>query len=399
MSDGPRRIIFVNRVYWPSLEATAQLLTDLAEGLAAQGRPVHVICAGESSTQHRGVLLHRTGAGEHHGGLLSRALNFRRFERAVRRKLASVAQPGDLVVSMTDPPLLATAVARLAAELSLRHLCWVQDIYPEIARVHFGPLTAPLCRLLQPRRDAAWRSAAACVTLDDDMRQTLLNRGVEAARVVVQPNWAPQELDAMPDAAAVAAQRRAWGVEGKFVVAYSGNLGRVHEFGTILEAAARLRERPDLAFVFVGRGPRFDEVAGTVRRQHLANVRLLPPVPRAQLAASLAAADAHLVTLRPEYAGLVHPSKLAGALAAGRPVLLVSPPASSLARLLAHHECGACIPPGDGAALAARIAAWQGDPALTQALGRNARAAYAGHFAFSAALHRWQTLLDRAAAG
>jgi len=72
VSDAPPRVILVNRVYWPSTAATAQLLTDLAEGLAAQGWDIHVIAAGEASTRHNGVTLHRTGCSYRHGGLISR---------------------------------------------------------------------------------------------------------------------------------------------------------------------------------------------------------------------------------------------------------------------------------------------------------------------------------------
>ena len=106
------RIIFVNRVYWPSTLATAQLLTDLAEGLASRSWSVHVIAAGEASTRQKGVTIHRTGTAEKQGGLVARALSHRRFLRAARWKLATLVRPGDLVVPMTDPPLLVVAVAR-----------------------------------------------------------------------------------------------------------------------------------------------------------------------------------------------------------------------------------------------------------------------------------------------
>ena len=393
------RLIFVNRVYWPSTQATAQLLTDLAEGLAARGWTVHVIATGEASTRQNGVTVHRTGTADKHGGLVSRALSHRRFLRAARWKLATLVRPGDLVVPMTDPPLLAVAVAREAVARGAQMVPWIQDIYPEIAAVHFGPLAGFFLSPLKVSRDSAWRTAATCVTLGEDMARTVAGRGVPADRSATIPNWAPRELHAPAAPAAIDECRRRWGLAGKFVVAYSGNLGRVHEFETVLQAAARLRDNPGIIFLFIGQGARFDEINAAAHTRGLANIRLLPPEPRENLAASLAAADAQLVTLRPEYAALVYPSKLAGVLAAGRPVLFVGPTAGDIGQLLAREQCGAALAPGDGAGLADLITRWQSGAGERTRLGTGARAAYERHFTGEAALARWDQLLRRLAGG
>ncbi len=390
------RVILVNRVYWPSASATAQLLADLAEGLAARGWNVHVVASGEASTRHNGVTVHRTGTPEQHGGLLSRALNHRRFLRAARRQLAALVQPGDTVVALTDPPMLGAMAAEAAAAQDARVIHWIQDIYPEIAAAHFGPLAGVLLSVLKWRRDRAWRNAAACVTLGEAMAQVVSARGVEPSRLMVIPNWAPRELHEPPTAEAVAERRRRWGCAGKFVVAYSGNLGRVHEFSTLLDAAARLADDPAIAFLFIGQGPRFAEVAADVQRRGLGNVRLLPPEPRSGLAAALAAADVHCVTLRPAYARLVYPSKLAGALAAGRPVVFVGSPDGDIARLLRARDCGASFPPGAADALAETLRQWRAAPGPAAQRGTRARAAYLELLTSEAALTRWETVLRTA---
>jgi colanic acid biosynthesis glycosyl transferase WcaI len=400
VSSFPRRVIFVNRVYWPSTEATAQLLTDLAESLAARGWDVHVIAAGHDTTPRRhGVTIHRTGAGERHGGLVSRALNFRRFQAAARDQLAAVSRRGDVVVAMTDPPLLASHLAPVARRLSLPLVCWIQDIYPEIAAVHFGPVAGWFASPLRRQRDAAWRDAAACVTLGDDMRQTVLAQGVAPERVQLIANWAPRELQRSPPPADVAARRAAWGASDQFVVGYSGNLGRVHEFSTVLEAATLLKDVPKVLFALVGRGPRFEEVAREARARGLRHVHLLPPEPRERLPAALAAADAHLVTLQPAYAPLVYPSKLAGVLAAARPVLHVGPPDGDIARLLRREACGATFAPGEARALADTIVRWQAQPAQVADLGARARSVYERDFQADTAITRWEKLLLRIGTG
>lgn len=392
------RVIFLNRVYWPSPAATAQLLTDLAEGLAAGGWEVHVIAAGAGPDRHNGVTIHRTGGSEQHGGLFSQAFNYGRFRRQAQRQLASLVQPGDVVVAMTDPPMLGAAVASLAVSRSAKITHWIQDIYPEIVTAHFGALTALPLSPLRMRRDRAWLAARRCVTLGADMVDQVASSGVPAGRIALVPNWAPRELHAPAPAGAIAARRAAWGLTGRFIVAYSGNLGRVHEFAAVLAAAEQLKAQRDLVFLFIGTGARFEEVRAAARSRGLDSVRLLPPEPRADLAAALGAADAHLVTLKPGFARLVYPSKLAGVLAVGRPVLFVGPTDGEIARLLAREECGAAFGPADSAGLAATISAWQTDPARCQRLGRRARAVYEHRFAFAAALTQWDEILRRTAA-
>jgi colanic acid biosynthesis glycosyl transferase WcaI len=397
VSDRPPRIILVNRVYWPSTEATAQLLTDLAEGLAARGWAVHVLAAGETPDVHRGVTIHRTGTPEQHRGLVSRALGYRRFLGAVRRQLTALVQAGDVVVALTDPPMLGTVVAEAIAGRGAAVVQWIQDIYPEIAAVHFGPVAGFLLRGLQRRRNRAWSQSAAGVTLGTDMAQAVAATGVAAERLSILPNWAPRELDEPPPAEAVAAYRQRWNAEGRFVVAYSGNLGRVHEFATVLEAAERLQADAGIVFRFIGRGPQWAKVAATVRQRGLANVGLEAAVPRVELGAMLAAADAHLVTLQPAYGRLVYPSKLAGVLAAGRPALFVGPADGDIARLLQAQHCGAAFAPGAAEALAETIRRWAGDRPATARLGANARQTYTAHFTGAAALARWDELLRRLA--
>ena len=388
-----RRLIFVNRVYQPSGEATAQLLTDLAEGLAARGWPVHVLTAGSGATAQHGVTIHRTGTPGQHSGMVSRALAYRRFLGAVRRQLATLVRPGDIVVALTDPPMLGTDVAEALAGRGVHVVQWIQDIYPEIAAIHFGPLAGFLLGGLRRRRDRAWAGSSVCITLGRDMAEAVTAMGVPAARVHVQPNWAPRELDEPAPAGAVAEIRRRWNADDRFVVAYSGNLGRVHEFATVLGAAARLQADTRIAFRFVGHGPQWKKVAAAVHDRSLANVTLQPPVPRAELGAMLAAADAHLVTLQPAYGRLVYPSKLAGVLAAGRPALFVGPPDGDIARLLHAQDCGAAFAPGADGVLADTLLRWSRDPAAVLRLGASARRAYTTGFTVTAALAGWDTLL------
>jgi colanic acid biosynthesis glycosyl transferase WcaI len=231
------------------------------------------------------------------------------------------------------------------------------------------------------------------------MAELLAEHGVLRSRIAVVPNWAPRELHALAPDTDVIAQRKLWSLHDRFIVAYSGNLGRVHEFATIMDAATRLRDDPKIVFLFIGNGARFDEIAPLARKRKLPNIRLLPPTPRTALPASLRAADAHLVTLLPAYRRLVYPSKLAGVLAAGRPVLFIGPSESEITRLVRQTACGTTFVPGDVTGLADGIVQLAKDAAQRQSQSASARALYEQGFTGDAALARWSDLLRRVAGG
>lgn len=385
--------MLVNRVYWPSEAATAQLAADLAEGLARRGWRVAVIADGDGPPERGGVRIHRTGRADRHGGLLSRTTNYVLFLRAARRMLAGAARSGDFVVPMTDPPMLGAAVAPAAQRIGARVVHWIQDIYPEIVPAHAGAwLSVPLAPLARIR-DRAWRQAAGCVCVGADMTPPLASAGVSADRIHVIPNWAPSELDAMPAPGVVEEYRRQSGTAGTFVVAYSGNLGRVHDMDTMIGAIRKLAGEPRVVFQFIGGGPRLPDVRRAVASLGLGNVRFVEARPRSELAVSLAAADAHLVSLKPAFDRMVNPSKLAGILAAGRPALYIGTTDGANARLLAHEACGHTFALGDSDGLAAAILHLRDNPAIAAELGRHARAAYTRHFTLTGALDRWGAIL------
>jgi glycosyltransferase involved in cell wall biosynthesis len=215
---------------------------------------------------------------------------------------------------------------------------------------------------------------------------------MEPHRLHVIHNWANGRAIA-PMNAAGSPLRRAWALEGKFVVAYSGNLGRVHEFGTLLDAAARLRSHADIQFVVIGRGPRLAEVEARVDRKRLGNVRFEPHQDRALLSESLGLADVHLSILRPEFEGLVQPSKLYGIMAAGRPAIFVGRVTGETARILAETSSGLSVATGDGAGLAAAILRLRDDPPERLAMGSRARTAFEVRYDMPIAMAKWASLL------
>jgi glycosyltransferase involved in cell wall biosynthesis len=179
------------------------------------------------------------------------------------------------------------------------------------------------------------------------------------------------------------------------VVGYSGNLGRAHEFGTVLDAADRLREEADIVFLFVGGGHHRRWVETEARRRGLGNLLFRPYQPRERLRESLGLADVHLISLLPALEGLIVPSKFYGIAAAGRPVLYVGDPEGEIPQLLRAAVCGETVHVGEGDRLAAAVRHLRDDPALCLLWGANARRRFAAHFDQRLALAAWERVLKR----
>ncbi len=363
------RVFFINRFYWPDEPATAQLLTDLAEALAARGHDIHIVTSGPAhvavpATETRnGVTIHRVSSqrGSKPFAFLSFALRALWF-------LFHVPKSGDTLVLLTDPPLLNIPVALISLVRGLRTLHWVQDIYPEIALALTDHRWLALTR---PLRNAALRRAHAIVTLGSDMAAHLILQNIPPARVHVSPNWCPANL-APTSPEAIATLRAEWGLSEKMIVAYSGNLGRVHALAPVIDLAAQLQLEHDIAFVFIGHGAQKHALQTRARELALDNVHFLPPQPRTSLATSLAAADVHLVTLHEDCSACVFPSKLYGITAAARPVLFIGPARCEVAQLVSEHEMGAAHAPDEIAALADTLRAWRDQPTQRSTYALNA---------------------------
>lgn len=393
------KIVFFNRFFFPDTSATSQILSDLAFHLAGQGADVHVVTSkvpGGSAAREsiRGVTVHRvTQAIEGPHGLARRALAYLGYYRGARAKARELLAAGDIAVLKTDPPLLSSLVGPIAHRRGARVIAWMQDIFPEVAREYGVPgMKGPLFAMFRRMRNASLAAADTVVAIGEGMASRLAAEGIPAAKLTVIHNWAdasairpiPRELNAL---------RRAWGLDGRFVVGYSGNLGRVHEFDTLLDAAKKLAPRDDIRFVIVGRGPRLEEVQARAFRESIDNVAFHPHQERATLAESLGVADVHVCVLEPRFDSLVLPSKLYGIMAAARPILFVGDPQGESARIVADAGCGQAVRTGDSDALAGAIAGLAGDPQRCAGLGRDGRAAFEARYTMEKALGTWRETL------
>jgi glycosyltransferase involved in cell wall biosynthesis len=374
------RVLLLNHFFHPDGDAVAQLATDLAEDLVAAGHQVTALAArgGYRGGQRlppretwRGVEIVRAG-GTSFGkrSIVGRLADYATFFAAALFTALTLPRH-DVVLATSAPPLVATIGALLRAVKGTRFVYWLQDVYPELA-VEFSVLRArsPATWAFERLSRATLRRADGVVVLGEAMAERVRAKGVVAERIHTIPNWA-DGAGIHPVAHQDNPFRRDFGFSGKRVVLYSGNMGRGHDLTTLLEAARRLRDEPDLLFAFVGDGAKRPQVEAAARE--LPSVRLFPFQPRERLAESLSAGDLHVVTMDPCTLGLLEPSKLYGVLAAGRPVLFIGPAKSEVARTIVREGVGEVVANGD---VDGAVKALRAIMANAAALGTRARAAF-----------------------
>lgn len=405
----PSRIIWVNRFFHPDESATSIMLTDLVRALAARvpAQHHHLVTSnarytgleGGAAVPVPGVAVHRIPAvGSGNASLAARLVNFVLFYTCALYHLLRHARRGDVVVALTDPPLVGVVCGVAARLKGARLLHWVQDIFPETAaRLGYAREGGMLDRLLQALRDWVWHRADASVVIGERMRDFLLGHRVSPDRITVIQNWAGDEA-IRPVAVADNPLRREWGYAvDDCVVGYSGNLGRAHDIATKIEAMHLLRQRDTVAprFLFIGGGARQQELRFASADWPEQFLAFRPYQPMAMLAESLSVPDVHWISLQPQLEGLIVPSKLYGALAAGRPIVFIGDPAGEVARLVAEGECGASFAPGECEALADYLAQLAADRPLRESLGAKARSYLESDLRRTSRIGQWAALLER----
>jgi colanic acid biosynthesis glycosyl transferase WcaI len=401
-------IVFVNRFFFPDESATSRIISSLAFALAktectvqvVTGRRFHNGSPMTSATEAvAGVGVHRIWSSSFGcTRTIGRGLEYLTFHASAWWHIRRLARRSRVVVvACTDPPLISvTAMLAIAGSQAVL-VNWIHDLFPEAA-ILLGVLDSQgfLARLLYRLRDASLQKAWRTVVLTGRMAEPLVKRGIPTATLAVIDSWSDGEAIRPVDPACNSLLRE-WGLRDKFVVGYSGNFGRVHEFATILDAASRLRTEGNIVFLLIGDGHRRDWVESEARRRGLDNVLMKPLQPREYLAETLSLPDLHLVSLLPDLEACSIPSKLFGILAAGRPTLFVGDLDGEVARIISEGSCGAAVAIGDGDGLSRRIVELERSATLRQRMGVNARQVFEETFHQEIGFDKWRHLLAEAA--
>jgi colanic acid biosynthesis glycosyl transferase WcaI len=379
-----KKIVFVNRFFFPDHSATSQMLSDLAFDLAKSGKAVEIVTSrlryDDPTAQLPpfetidGVSVHRVWTSRFgRGNLVGRAVDYLTFYATAAWMLWQRTDANTIVVAKTDPPLISIIAAPIARLRGAKLINWLQDFFPEVASaLGIKLMRWPISNLLQFLRNKTLRMAHMNVVLGKLMAAKVALQGVPLEQIRLIPNWADGAL-IKPIPREENSLRKLWNLENKFVVGYSGNLGRAHEFNTILDAAEELSHRQDIVFLFIGGGVQRVALEQEVLNRKLSTVLFKPYQPREQLGESLSAMDVHLISLNPALEGLIVPSKFYGIAAVGRPGIFIGSSAGEIPLVLQECNCGVSVTLGDKATLVNKILEFANNSDLCELLGANAR--------------------------
>ena len=344
----PARIIVISQFFGPDRSSVGQFLADFANGAAAAGHDVRVICgatdyaaaevAAPGATQRENsestgecfvgsgaIHLVRVRTAAFSQTKLRKLLSYATFYAGAVWRALQISKP-DVVLTLTAPPGLAWIGWLVQRIRGCRHVAWEMDVYPDIAIALDIPVAAWTARLL----DFPRRRADAVIALGSCMKTRLLQHRIAEDRIVVAENWADgQAIIPLP-----------FPRQRPLRILYSGNFGLAHEVTTIRSVMERLANSPDFLFVFAGGGLARRELINFCQNRGIGNVSF-PGYARLQdLGTSLAECHVGLITQKPSTVGAVVPSKIYGLMAAARPVLFIGPPGATPALLIQKFDCG-----------------------------------------------------------
>ena len=337
------KVLLLNQCFWPDVVATAQQLTGVARGMVERGHKVTVISSrrgyddAELRFPHRQLwneieIIRLPSLNLGKTSRWRRALNFASFLVAAAIRLM-LTRPQDTVIALTSPPLISWLASVFTRIKGGRMIFWVMDLNPDEA-IAAGWLkhNSVAAKLLAALLKSSMQHAERIIVLDRFMKERIVAKGIPEGKIEVIPPFRDDSVSY--DEKGREGFRRRHELAEKFVVMYAGNHSPCHPLDTLLEAANNLRERDDIAFVFVGGGSELSKVNEFARTNELSNIRCFPYQPQAELPALLSAADLHIVIMGEAFPGIIHPCKIYNILAIGSPFLYIGPRESHVAAII-----------------------------------------------------------------
>lgn len=347
----------ISQVYVPDPASVGQHMAEAAEAMAARGYRVVVLTSARgyedfqiqypSREMRSGVEIVRLGFssfGKH--SLLFRLLGQGLFTLQVLIRGLFMRRLTGILVS-TSPPMGSFAALTIGAVRGVPIIYWLMDLNPDQA-IALSEVTArsPLVFAMKWLNRRIYDRAAAVVFLDRFMAERVERQYRVRGNTNILPPW-PHEDALAAVSASVNPFRAEHHADGRFVVMYSGNHSPASPVTTLLRAALELRDDSRFLFMFIGGGLGKSEVDEVIARTRPGNIVSLPYQPLDRIKYSLSAADLHVVTLGNDMPGIIHPCKIYGAMALGRPVLLIGPGRSHAGDLIDRHQIGWQVDQGD----------------------------------------------------
>jgi colanic acid biosynthesis glycosyl transferase WcaI len=381
--DGARSVALVSINFAPELTGISVYSTGLADYLTGRGYNV-VVYTGFAyypqwskrredrrtlfrEEERKGVRLRRSYVFvPRRPSVLRRILHELSF--VVSATVSYVLGPRADVTVIVSPPLaLGLPIALCAWLRRSRTLFHVQDLQPDAAEELGMMRPGPLLTLLRRVESMTYRSAGAVSTISAGMLNRIREKGVAQGKLVLLPNWANDDLvRPLPPGMSY---RSEWGLQGKFVILYAGNMGVKQGLESVLETALRLKGDREVAFLIVGDGGEKERLQQRARELELDNLQFQTLQPAEALAQLLATADIAIVPQRRGVTDIVLPSKIGNLMCSARPLVVAAMPGTEVERVILEAGCGLVVPPEDSAAMAEAIVALRRDAECRNRMG------------------------------
>lgn len=400
------RILIISEFYDPD-PAAGQRVAEAASALVERGHTVRVLARLRPGqvrrVESRGNRLRVErlwGPVEPGFGLPGKAIAAGWFQATAFIRALLSRERFDVLLTISTPPMSHCAGVLIARLRGVKHIFWCADVNPEQVIVTGGlDPNGAVARLLKRANHWALPRCDGIIAVGRCMRELLINLGAPEDRVVIVPMWHRDGLANGPDPFVVHALREELGLDGEFVVRYSGNLGRVHHFESLLAAAERFQQDSRVVFFFSGSGPGVEQVRRLAKARGLRNIRIHPLFPEKILSEALALASVHVITLRNSAQGISVPGKVYGAMASARPVIFLGPARSEVALTLQEEGCGIVIAPNDTDSLVHVLERLRTHPGEAETLGQRGRDAFRRRYCQSVRCAQFSQMVERVVNG
>ena len=376
------KILVVSQHYWPEPFPA----TDLCEGLAARGHEVHVLTdipnypmgyiypeyKGRTRRieERNGVKIFRSFTIGRRNNILFRMLNYYSFSMSSTAYTRKLDRDYDAIITMQSSPIMMVkAAVRHAKRCKKRVIYYTMDLWPASLAAGGVGEKSPLYKFFAGVSRRLYRKADRILITSQMFRDYLKeNFQIPDENIGYLPQYASGQFDRLPESAA----------KDTVDLMFAGNVGAAQSLHTVLEAAALLREIPNLRWHIVGDGSELENLKAMAAEKNLSQVIFYGRKPPEEMPAYYAKADAMLVTLTDDpFIGMTLPAKVQSYMAAGKPVLAAAN--GEIPQVLAAAKCGFCAPAGDGQAFAEAVRKFLDYPNPAD-LGHNARTYYENHF-------------------
>ncbi|RCW86918.1 glycosyltransferase involved in cell wall biosynthesis [Halanaerobium sp. DL-01] len=402
------KILVINQHFYPEFAATGQLLEDLCADLSRDnkvtvltGKPSYngIIDNIPKQEKYRGIEIIRvfntsfSKTGKF--GTLGRIINYFTFYLSVFLKGITL-KDYDKIIVLSTPPYISLIALALKFFRKTKVIYVVQDLYPEVAIELEIIKSNFLISFFKKINKFILKKVDNIVTIGEQMQELLeKNYGkklIDKKSVIIY-NWSDGEK--IYPISKEESFCNKWDLNNYFVVMYSGNMGNVHEFDTLLEAAKKLKNDKKIRFLFVGEGVKKEYIKNYISENNLNNFIFKPYQDKEDLVYSLNSADLALATLDSGFEGLVVPSKVYGIMASGKPILFISKNDNEIKELINKNEIGYNIEIGNSDKLVSLIKNYKKNKYLLEKHSRNIRKLFEKNFDKDKSIKKYRKLLKK----